>query len=69
MRALAIVLLFALTGCATDNTAYKAVGSQPADQPVADRYGNQGSSRSGTAVRSRVGSSVDLLAWPGRQSP
>ena len=68
MRIFVMVILVAVTGCSSlDGSAYKASPSGSASQSVADRYGQAGSSRGGTAVRTAAGSSNDLLARPGRQ--
>ena len=69
MRALIVVTLLALTGCAaTGGRSYVASNSSVASPSVSDRAGGQTSApKSGNTVKSGAALTPALLARPGRQ--
>jgi hypothetical protein len=68
MRALIVVTLLALTGCAaTGGRSYEASNTPAATPSVADRTGAQASApKSGNAVKSGAVLTPALLERPGR---
>ena len=69
MRALIVVTLLALTGCAaTGGRSYEASNSPVASPSVADRMGAQTSAKkSGGPVKTGAAVTTDILARPGRR--